>query len=467
VSTREPSADSTQQRDSTSTPTYQAAVFRDQSTQLDVQAGGLNDYWDYGYTIATCAYDETIAGISDIPGDTARTALCATVPSTTFSYGVTAVLNVTNGDQRRAQRLGDWAPGYTKLECASGEYVRGVSEDSVNTGNDHHFHAIECATGSVLSDTCNTLVFDQGDNRGNTASGDWDVGAYKGECASGEYVGGVSVSPTTGAPHSILCCAVGTPPPTALALQPVISDLNVYPGDTATIDVTATDTATDAVTFSASGPAGSILTPPDVVWQGSPATAVFTWVPQATGDFPVAFTVSDGTNSLSPTATIHVGTTLAYPPALPSGTLALNAQITASGPIATEQCPGTTCQPTVINPSTPSAVQCSLQGVNPGVLNVSCSVALAAIFAESCPPGSTDNCTYSVGQGPMGAVMTTRVPYSGAFTFAWGTGSSLSSGILTGFVGSQGGDPLSVYVTLSAENGATTVNASGQAPLTQ
>jgi hypothetical protein len=54
---------------------------------------------------------------------------------------------------------------------------------------------------------CNVRVFDAHDDRGdNPAMEDWDVGAFKGQCATNEYVAGISVHPGSGAPHSLLCC---------------------------------------------------------------------------------------------------------------------------------------------------------------------------------------------------------------------------------------------------------------------
>jgi hypothetical protein len=44
------------------------------------------------------------------------------------------------------------------------------------------------------------------DDQGNTGTGDWDSGYYKGECAAGKVVVGVSASMSTGEPHEILCC---------------------------------------------------------------------------------------------------------------------------------------------------------------------------------------------------------------------------------------------------------------------
>jgi hypothetical protein len=101
----------------------------------------------------------------------------------------------------------DWAPGAWKLECGDAEYVSAVSEDASMCQGDNRFHAVQCAKGKGLeSGGCHARTFDHGDDRGSSVAGDWDFGAYKGECGDAEYVAGVSVSPGSGAPHSLLCC---------------------------------------------------------------------------------------------------------------------------------------------------------------------------------------------------------------------------------------------------------------------
>ena len=49
------------------------------------------------------------------------------------------------------------------------------------------------------------LVFDQGDARRATATGDWDAGAYKAECGASQAAIGLSDSPSTVDAHGLLC----------------------------------------------------------------------------------------------------------------------------------------------------------------------------------------------------------------------------------------------------------------------
>jgi hypothetical protein len=179
------------------------APFRDTSTMRD---NGPD--WDSCHGKATCAPGEGVSGISEVPGDSARTALCRSAGTARLSGQVTATLTLdAHQDQRRAQRMGDWAPGYYKLECGIGEYINAVSEDAIGCQNDHRFHAVQCAsTAQPAPGLCHARAFDSGEDRGANETGDWDIGAYKGECADDEILTGVSVDPGSGRPHSLLCC---------------------------------------------------------------------------------------------------------------------------------------------------------------------------------------------------------------------------------------------------------------------
>lgn len=172
---------------------------------------GLSYDWDFCHGKADCGPGEAIVGVSDVPGGAGRTALCRRLgPQLTGSITTRPALTLdAHVDQRRAQRNGDWASGFYKLECGQNEYVAGVSEDALGCQSDNRFHGVICAAGSGLTGTCSARTVDGSigrDDRGTTASGDWDVGAFKGECGLAQYVAGVSVSPSTGRPHSILCC---------------------------------------------------------------------------------------------------------------------------------------------------------------------------------------------------------------------------------------------------------------------
>jgi hypothetical protein len=184
------------------------ALFKDTST---LRSGGE---WDQCHGKATCAAGETIGGISEEVGGYGRQAYCRRGGTTEFSGNVVRTLSVDQGrDQRVSQRAvggnPDWASGYWKLECGFGEYVSAVSENANGCQGNNWFHNLQCSSGGAglaSQNKCDVRVFDGGDGRATYASGDWDYGAFKGECALGQYVAGVSVHPTTRRPHSILCC---------------------------------------------------------------------------------------------------------------------------------------------------------------------------------------------------------------------------------------------------------------------
>lgn len=180
---------------------FWSAPFINTSTQRN----GSGD-WDFCRGKANCAPGESLSGISEAPNGYGRIALCQVRGTGNFGGAVRATLTTDAGDARRAARLGDWAPSHFKLECGLGEYVMGTSENSASCQGNNRFHAIQCAAGSGLGNTCYTRNFDVSDSRGTASSGDWDFANYKGECGLRQYVAGVSVNPTTGRPHSLLCC---------------------------------------------------------------------------------------------------------------------------------------------------------------------------------------------------------------------------------------------------------------------
>jgi MYXO-CTERM domain-containing protein len=118
--------------------------------------------------------------------------------------GLTSALVFDCGDQRRDTSTGDWQPGDLKAECGATQAMTGLSA-SVTLGT-AHAALCDADEGAVFTHaSCRAVAFDTGDNRGTTATGDWDVGYNKGECAVGEYVAGVSQA-AGGALKSILCC---------------------------------------------------------------------------------------------------------------------------------------------------------------------------------------------------------------------------------------------------------------------
>jgi len=184
--------------------------FRDTSTVR----GDAAD-WDPWYGKAGCASNEAMTGLSVDPNDhQGRKALCRTDPSSRFTGQPRQTLLIDGSNHQQAQRNGDWAWGDWKLECGSGEYVSAISENTAQTHGNNQVHGLLCAQGRDLdrNESCTVRAFAGGDARGTTTSGDWDVGAYKGECGIDEYAVGVSVSTTTGGPTGLLCCRT-TPPP--------------------------------------------------------------------------------------------------------------------------------------------------------------------------------------------------------------------------------------------------------------
>ena len=181
------------------------AVFLNQDGSRN---SGYGD-WDFCHYKASCVSGETVNGVSEIPGGFARTALCR-VHGPGYPGGMNAVLNAETGDSRRAYRSPngstDWDPGYWKLECGLNEYVAGTSNNAPQCQGNTRFHAVLCAQGTSNSAVCSVRPFEGGDNRVTTTSGDWDFGNYKGECGLASYVAGISVNPSTGRPHALLCC---------------------------------------------------------------------------------------------------------------------------------------------------------------------------------------------------------------------------------------------------------------------
>jgi hypothetical protein len=166
--------------------------------------GAIND-WDYGYWKADCGGGSVATGLSQRTDfSMADAVLCA--PNGLFTgAGRTTVTDASNGDHRRLSRAGDWDVGYYKSECGSNEYVSGVSMNP----STKKLHGLSCASASLANggtNNCETHLVTQ-DDRGDSAYGDWDPGAYKGQCSPGKVIYGVSTVTTTGTPHRILCCS--------------------------------------------------------------------------------------------------------------------------------------------------------------------------------------------------------------------------------------------------------------------
>jgi hypothetical protein len=176
-----------------------------------VYSAGTFD-WDPGYTKGTCAPGWTQSGMSNFSASNkwAHEVLCryAGIPKLPGEFVAKLTLP---GDQRRMTRsVGgsiDWAPGRYKLECGNNEYVSGSSQAA---GSSNPFHSVLCAQASfsapLQNANCSARVFDTVDSDGAGDNEDWDPGYLKGECGTDQYLAGVSVTPSTSRPYSLLCC---------------------------------------------------------------------------------------------------------------------------------------------------------------------------------------------------------------------------------------------------------------------
>jgi beta-glucanase (GH16 family) len=168
--------------------------------------GGANaafpQEWDFGYYKADCGPQAVVNGLSANGSAQPHQLLCINGNAGEFTGNTVATLSdVSNGEHRRANRLGDWDYGYYKSECGVNEYVSGFSQAPGAT----RLHAMNCASGNSMSNggqnNCNTRLIDQ-----DTSNWEWDYGYYKSQCANGQIMEGVSSSPSSGMPHAILCC---------------------------------------------------------------------------------------------------------------------------------------------------------------------------------------------------------------------------------------------------------------------
>ncbi|GAA2035137.1 hypothetical protein GCM10009839_39740 [Catenulispora yoronensis] len=167
-------------------------------TDYDVSTTMLNQPdWSPGNRKADCPDTERLTGLSRSNSRGLCTDTTEPTKSTTTWTTVTDERYVTEGD---------WAPGYSKLQCPDNTFTVGYSV------HNNAMSALLCAPSTTpLPTTGHTVWFDHSDNRpatgGSTAS-DWSPGYYKGQCADGEYVAGVGYTwrwSEGGVPDVLLC----------------------------------------------------------------------------------------------------------------------------------------------------------------------------------------------------------------------------------------------------------------------
>ncbi|MES4893158.1 cellulase family glycosylhydrolase [Streptomyces sp. NPDC096012] len=111
-------------------------------------------------------------------------------------------------DERYVPAGGDWASGYTKLQCPAGGFLVGYGERGGRVSS------ALCAPGrSPLGGTARTVWFDRSDNRpAGAGGGEFAQGAYKGQCDVDEYAAGIAFTTRFGSspgPAALLCRRLG------------------------------------------------------------------------------------------------------------------------------------------------------------------------------------------------------------------------------------------------------------------
>ncbi|MFF0712482.1 glycoside hydrolase family 5 protein [Streptomyces bauhiniae] len=156
--------------------------------------------WDAGAYKAACPDGLRLTGLSHTGGR----GLCTDAGA--------AGLRAADGAQsvvkdERFVSGGDWASGYTKLQCPSGAFLIGYGLRGERVSS------ALCAPGrSALAGSGRTVWFDRSDNRpsdgADGAGGEFAQGAYKGQCAVNEYAAGIAFTTRLGArqgPAALLC----------------------------------------------------------------------------------------------------------------------------------------------------------------------------------------------------------------------------------------------------------------------
>ncbi|MFJ5549468.1 glycoside hydrolase family 5 protein [Streptomyces sp. NPDC093225] len=154
--------------------------------------------WDSGARKAACPDGLRLAGL----GHTGGRGLCTDTGAGDLRAadgGQTVVR-----DERFVPGGGDWASGYTKFQCPTGQFLIGYSRRGERVS------AALCAPSrTALGTAGRTVWFDRGDNRpAGDLGGDWAYGSYKGQCGADEYAAGIAFTTRVGSrgtPDALLC----------------------------------------------------------------------------------------------------------------------------------------------------------------------------------------------------------------------------------------------------------------------
>lgn len=155
--------------------------------------------FDSGARKAVCPDGQRLLGLAH----TGNRGLCSDV--TAANLGGPALGHEVVRDERHVRPGGDWASGYTKLQCADGQFLAGYSVRGAAVS------AALCVTArpGTLGTGGRTVWFDRGDARGTAPKGgDFAYGRYKGQCGDGEYAAGIAYTGRIGSartPDALYC----------------------------------------------------------------------------------------------------------------------------------------------------------------------------------------------------------------------------------------------------------------------
>ncbi|MGW7193960.1 glycoside hydrolase family 5 protein, partial [Streptomyces sp. NPDC054838] len=156
---------------------------QDHSASLLTRAAGD---WDSGARKAVCPDGAMLTGLSHTGGR----GLCTGSDLRAPAGGHTVVR-----DETYVPPGGDWASGYTKLQCPAGRFLIGYSLRGERVS------AALCAPARTALPAAagRTVWFDRGDSRPpGAAGGDFAYGGYKGQCLPTEYAAGVAFTTRAG-----------------------------------------------------------------------------------------------------------------------------------------------------------------------------------------------------------------------------------------------------------------------------
>jgi hypothetical protein len=178
-----------------------AAVFLNQNSGY---TGAPIGDWMNGSYKGQCSPGQAVNGVSSKLA--AHGLLCEAGPPTVFLQNSSCrSVPFDPGNNPSPWSGADWDNGFYKAQCQSNEYVAGVAQ---STGD--AVDGILCCPGEGLTQSACQLEVFEAQNSPDYRAPDWDNGYYKGECAAGKYVAGVSAVAAgyfAGVPHAIYCCS--------------------------------------------------------------------------------------------------------------------------------------------------------------------------------------------------------------------------------------------------------------------